>query len=317
LSKIIGPVLITGGAGFIGSSLVENLLSRNIETHVLDNLSKGSQTRVKTWQNNKNFKFFKMDLLEKDWNINLPKYQGVYHFAADPEVRTSVTDSENHFKNNVLTTLNLLEKIKNLGIEFFVFASTSTVYGEPIKFPTPETYSPLEPISPYGASKLACEALISSYSHLFKFKSYIFRLANVVGGDSNHGVIFDFIKKLKKNPLLLEILGDGTQSKSYIHISDCIEAINYSVSNADDLVNYFNIGSKDQISVKEIAKLVLDGLKLKNTKIIYTGGVEGGRGWKGDVKTMVLDTTKLKKLGWNSKYNSKKSVFITVNELLS
>jgi len=317
LREIIGPILITGGAGFIGSALVENLLSQGIEIHVLDNLSKGNQSLVKIWQKNENFKFFKIDLLEKDWNVSLPKYQGVYHFAADPEVRTSVTDSESHFKNNVLTTLNLLEKIKSLGIEFFVFASTSTVYGEPKIFPTPETYSPLEPISPYGASKLACEGLISSYSHLFKFQSYIFRLANVVGGNSNHGVIYDFIKKLEKNPLQLEILGDGTQSKSYIHVSDCIDAINFSLSNSNDLVNYFNIGSDDQISVKEIAKLVVDGLKLKNTKLFYTGGVDGGRGWKGDVKIMILDTTKIKKLGWNSKYNSKKSVIVTINEIFA
>ena len=315
LKEINGPILVTGGAGFIGISLVENFLSKGVETHVLDNMSKGNENFVKKWQDDKNFKFFKIDLLEKDWDIN-EKYKAVFHLAADPEVRKSVTNSKEHFENNVLTTLNLLEKIKNWNIDYFVFTSTSTVYGEPKKLPTPESYSPLEPISPYGASKLACEALISSYAHLNGFRSYIFRLANIIGGNNTHGVIFDFIKKLTKNPKELEVLGDGKQSKSYLHVSDCITAIENAVMNSDSIVNYFNVGSEDRIGVGEIANLVVNALNLKNTKVTYTGGVDGGRGWKGDVKTMILDSSKLRKLGWKSKYNSFDSVKQTINEML-
>jgi len=176
-----------------------------------------------------------------------------------------------------------------------VFASSSTVYGEARKIPTPEDYSPLEPISIYGASKLACEALISGYAHTFKIRGLILRLANIVGERSNHGVIYDFILKLKKNPKVLEILGDGSQRKSYLHVSDCIDAILhlYERFEGDEgLYDVYNVGSEDWVLVREIADMVVECMGLESVEYSFTGGVEGGRGWPGDVKTMLLDIGK-------------------------
>ena len=168
------------------------------------------------------------------------------------------------------------------------------------------------PISMYGASKLSCEALISAYSHTFNIKSWIFRFANVIGPDQTHGAIPDFIKKLQKNPNELEVLGNGKQEKSYVHVNDCIEALLFAVENAKEPVNIFNIGSNDTLSVSEIAKMVIHEMKL-NAKIRYTGG---SRGWKGDVPKMRLSIRKLKALGWKPKYNSRESVRLTIKSLV-
>ena len=309
------PILVTGGAGFIGSHFVSTLLKSGKTVHVVDNLSAGNIRNIKKWKDNKKFKFYKIDLTNKKLVNRLQKYKIIYHCAADPEVRTSVSNPETHFKNNVISTLNLLGKMRGT-LEKFIFLSTSTVYGDATKIPTLETYSPLVPISPYGASKLACEALICSYSYSYNFKSIVFRLANIIGEGSNHGIIFDFIKKLNKNPKKLEILGDGTQNKSYLHISDCIKAIQLASIKPKKNFDIFNVGSNDQIDVKHIAKAVTQNMKLKNVEFILTGGMDGGRGWKGDVKLMKLNISKIKKLGWKNKYNSLNSIEKSIHETL-
>jgi UDP-glucose 4-epimerase len=188
------------------------------------------------------------------------------------------------------------------------FASTSTVYGEPAKIPTPEDYSPLEPISIYGATKLASEALISAYAHTYGFKAIIYRLANTVGPRSQHGIIHDFIQKLKKNRKELGILGDGTQTKSYLYIRDCIDAMLMGLEETTNQFETYNVGSDDQINVKTIAEIVVETMKLRNVKLKLTGGVDGGRGWKGDVKNMLLDISKIKKLGWKPKHNTEQAI---------
>jgi len=308
------PILITGGAGFIGSNLVNDFLSKNYKIHVLDNLSSGNPDYITNWKKNENFKFFKLDLLDKNSLDFVKEYKTIFHLAANPDVQTSTANPQLHFEQNVIATFNLLESIKEGKIKNFIFFSTSTVYGEPEKIPTPENFSPLEPISPYGASKQACEALVSSFSHTFGFQSIILRLANIIGPSSTHGVIFDFIKKLKKDPSRLEVLGDGTQNKSYLHVSDCIEAIHTALK-TKKTVEFFNIGSEDQVDVDTIAKLVIERMGL-NPTIRLTGGVDGGRGWKGDVKIMKLDINKIKNTGWNPKYNSQKAVEVTISEIL-
>lgn len=310
-----GPILVTGGAGFIGSHLVDKLLSEGYETHVLDNLSTGNLSNIKVWEKSKKKKFFKLDLMDKNSLSSLPNYELVYHCAADPDVRTSVISPEKHFKQNVLTTLNLLDTIKEKSLKKFVFISTSTVYGDATIIPTPENYSPLEPISPYGASKLACEALIASYAHTFHFKSIIFRLANIVGLKSNHGVIYDFLKKLYQDPTKLEILGDGKQKKSYLHVSDCINAIQCGLSLSSKLVETFNVGSEDSIDVTNLAKIMIETMSLTNVTFSFTGGIDGGRGWKGDVKEMMLDISKLKNLGWSPKFSSAEVIRKTTSDM--
>jgi len=291
------------------------LLNKGFQIHVLDNLSSGNPEYITNWKKNENFKFFKLELLDKNSLDFVKEYKTIYHLAANPDVQTSTANPKLHLEQNVIATFNLLESIKEGKIKNFIFFSTSTVYGEPKQIPTPENYSPMEPISLYGASKLACEALISPYSHTFKFQSIILRLANIIGPTSTHGVIYDFINKLRKNPSKLEVLGDGTQNKSYLYISDCLDAIEFALQSKKS-VEFFNIGSEDKVDVKTIANLVIDEMKLKQTSIFYTGGVDGGRGWKGDVKIMNLNINKIKSLGWNPKFNSKKSVGLTVKQIL-
>jgi UDP-glucose 4-epimerase len=228
------------------------------------------------------------------------------------------TNPEVHFQQNIVATHSLLEHVRKTGTcPTLVFASTSTVYGEPTKVPAPEAYAPLKPISTYGATKLACEALISAYAYTYNFKAVILRLANIVGPRSQHGVIHDFTEKLNTNPNELEILGDGTQTKSYLYIADCIKAIQTVIKTARNQVEIYNVGSEDQISVTKIAEIVAEEMGLRNVRFTYTGGVDGGRGWKGDVKNMLLDASRLRAEGWKPEYSSEQAVIRTVKELIA
>lgn len=307
-------IIVTGGAGFIGSHLVDRLLSGGNEVTVIDNLSSGRMEFLEQNIANPDFKFIELDLLETG---KLKKaIQGtdfIYHLAANPDVRLGAEDTKIHLEQNVIATYNLLEAMRINKQKNIVFTSTSTVYGEATVIPTPENYGPLIPISLYGASKLACEALITSYCGSFDMNSWIFRFANIVGERGTHGIIVDFIEKLRNNPETLEILGDGQQRKSYIHVSDCIDAILYAVNNSHEFVNIFNIGSIDTINSTEIGEIVVKVMGLRNVKFSYTGGK---RGWKGDVPRMLLSIGKLRELGWKPSYNSKNSVVAAVRSAL-
>jgi UDP-glucose 4-epimerase len=311
-------VLVTGGAGFVGSHLVDVLMTREAKVNVFDNLTAGTLDNIKQWLDNPNLNFIKGDLLNPADLAKIEKtsFETVFHLAANPEVRIGLTNPDIHFQQNIVATHNLLESLrKTKNKPTIIFTSTSTVYGEPTKMPTPEDYAPLKPISTYGASKLASEALISAYAYTYGFKAIILRLANIVGPRSKHGVIYDFTQKLNKNPTQLEILGDGTQTKSYLYISDCIEAMLIGLEKSTEPVEIYNVGSEDQIDVKTIAEIVAEEMGLQNVEFKFTGGVDGGRGWKGDVKNMLLDTSKLKSLGWKPKLNSKQSIRKTVKTL--
>jgi UDP-glucose 4-epimerase len=304
-------ILVTGGVGFIGSHLIDALMTCKTSVCVFDNLSSGTLENVRRWRSNRSLTIVRGDLLN---TVDLAKLKNnhfdvVYHLAANPEVRIGSTNPNIHFQQNVVATHNLLEHLrKTNSTPSLVFTSTSTVYGEATIIPTPEDYGPQMPISTYGASKLASEALISAYAHNYDFKVLILRLANIVGPRSRHGVIYDFARKLKKNPKELEILGNGAQTKSYLHISDCIKAMRLAERKSSKQVEIFNVGSEDQINVKDIAHIVIEEMKLKNVKLTITGGIDGGRGWKGDVKNMLLDINRLRSLGWKPKRNSKQAV---------
>jgi len=315
MPKIDEPILVTGGAGFIGSHIVKKLLSNGHETHVLDNFSSGSPKLIKEFENFENFKFYKIDLLDEKSLDFLQNYKTIIHFAANPDVRSSIDDPKANFNQNICATFNLLESIKNTKLKTLIFSSSSTVYGNAKIIPTPED-SPLEPVSHYGASKAACEALICSYAHLFGFNAIIFRFANIVGTNSTHGVINDFIKKLNENPSKLEVLGDGTQCKSFFDVSDCINAFEFALMKSTSQIEFFNVGSEDVVDVHTIAKTVIDQLSLTTTEIEFTGGVDGGRGWKGDVKNMQLDITKLKSLGWRPNHNSLEAIKLATKAIL-
>ena len=308
--------LVTGGAGFIGSHLVDEIMRSGYPVKVYDNLSSGSLKNIKEWMDKDDFEFIEGDLLDlEELKEAVDHCDVVYHLAANPEVDAKKSSPEIHFNQNIKATYNLLEAIKNAGhVKRLIFTSSSTIYGDVDVFPTPENYGPLKPISLYGASKLACEALISAYTSMYGFKSEIFRLANVVGPRSDHGVIFDFLNKLKKNPKRLEILGDGSQSKSYLYVSDCVNGL-LLAKKAEEAVSIFNIGSADQINVLEIAQIIKEVTGNTEAELRLTGGVNGGRGWKGDVKFMHLDMNRLKRLGWEPRYNSAEAVQLTARAL--
>jgi len=311
-------VLVTGGAGFIGSHLSEALSRMGHDLVIIDNLSSGSKQNISHLlvSKHKEVKAFIGDCTKtNDVKNALRDVDIVFHFAANPEVRLELNDPKTCFQQNIYATYILLEEFRKSHAQTIVFASTSTVYGDAKVIPTPEDYTKLEPISIYGASKLASEALITSYAHMYKKKAVILRLANIIGPRSKHGVIVDFIDKLKKNSNELEILGDGKQKKSYLYIDDCIDAI-LKAYNAKQRVEVFNIGSEDQIEVSRIAEIVCEEMNLSNVKFKFTGGINGGRGWAGDVKNMLLDISKLKSKEWMPKYNSEEAVRLTVKSIL-
>jgi UDP-glucose 4-epimerase len=305
--------IITGGAGFIGSHLVDALVARGDEVTVIDNLVTGSLRTINTHIINGTVRFVHEDLLGDGWQDLLAGQDRVYHLAADPDVRASAGSPFSVYQENLAATACVLEAMREQGVSELVFTSTSTVYGEASVIPTPEDYSPMEPISIYGGTKLACEAMISSYAYTYGMKTWIFRFANIVGARSNHGVIWDFIHKLRDNPKELEILGDGQQTKSYFSVEACIEAFLYAIDHAHQPFNVFNIGSEDWIDVRSIAGIVVEEMGLSGIPFRYTGG---DRGWKGDVPKMLLSVEKLKGLGWRPLTNSEESVRKAVQKLL-
>ena len=314
--------LVTGGAGFIGSHLVDKLVEQGWFVRVIDNLSSGRLENLSKYidASEHNVEVIigdlknKIDCIKAIEDINI-----VFHFAANPEVRVSTISPETHFNENVLTTFNLLEAIRQKGnVQYFVFASSSSVYGEPKEIPVDEL-APLRPVSVYGASKASCESLIHAYSVLYGIRSICLRYANIVGSRLRHGVVYDFIKKLNKNPHVLEILGDGNQIRSYLFIDDAINATIESLESFSANNNFFevyNVGNDDFISVNDVARIVTTSLGLTNVKFVYKP-VAHGVGWLGDVKRIALNINKIKKLGWKPKLTSHEAIKETVLALMN
>ena len=307
-------VLITGGAGFIGSYMAE-ALSDKCDVLVVDNLSSGRREYVEALMK-RGVRFAKADLLSDSIRQFFDDTDVVVHLASNPDVRAGIKDPSLHFTANVVATNRLLEAMSSSRVKTILYSSTSTVYGEPGKVPTPEDYGPLVPISIYGATKLAAEALVSSYAMTRGWRALIFRFANVVGGRSTHGVTFDFVNKLRANPKRLEILGrpPGT-SKSYVHVNDVVAGMIAAWRAPGEQVDFYNVGSEDTLSVKEIAEMVCEGMGLEGVELAWEGGVDGGRGWAGDVKKMYLSIEKLKRTGWRPRHNSAEAIRLAVKEM--
>lgn len=307
--------VITGGAGFIGSHLVDTLVAQGNEVLVIDSLCAGRRETIAQHIDSKKVRFLHKDLLNDGWQDKIRGANRLFHLAADPDVRQSGVNPDPTMQNNIMATYRVLEAMRLFEVPELVFTSTSTVYGDAKVIPTPEEYAPLQPISVYGASKLACEALISAYCYSFGIKAWIFRFANIIGERSGHGVITDFIRKLRSNPRELEILGDGRQVKSYLEVHECIAAMLYATSKSRNTVNTFNIGSEDWIDVKTIAEIVIDEMHIPcNTTLRFTGGE---RGWVGDVPRMQLSVQRLKSLNWKPQMGSYESVRLAVRDLLA
>lgn len=283
--------LVTGGAGFIASSIVDRLINENEEVHVID---------IEKTNTNGKANYIQKNILNE---FELKNVKTIFHYAAEPDVRKGLTNPYEMYRNNVEGTFKMLEFARKNDVKNFIFASTSAVYGN-AKIPTPETET-CNPISLYGGSKLACENLINSYSNLYGIKSTILRYANIIGERSQHGVIIDFVNKLKHNPNELEILGNGQQKKSYLYIDDTIEATFIAYKKQTKNYDIFNVGSDESITVNELAEIVSNTLNLK-PKFKYTSNEV--KGWKGDVSLMLLDSSKIKKLGWKPKTNVKEAI---------
>lgn len=305
---------VTGGAGFIGSNLVDALIEKGYQVIVYDNLSSGKKEFISQHSGKREFEFIQGDLsdIEKLKNV-MRGCECIFHFASNPDIARSMVETDLDLREGTILTYNVLETMRVNNLRKILYSSGSGVYGDVGAIATPEDYGPLLPISMYGASKLACEAMISAFCHMFNMQAWIFRFANVVGGRQTHGVCLDFIRKLKKNPQQLEILGDGIQSKSYIHIKDCLEAMLFTMQEANEKVNVYNVATDDYIDVTSIANLVVEEMGLKNVQYKYTGG---DRGWKGDVPLVRFDLNKLHKLGWRAHYTSPEAVRLSVREIL-
>jgi UDP-glucose 4-epimerase len=298
---------ITGGAGFIGSCIVDRVIDKN-EITVYDNLSSGKEEHLSHHFGDKSFKFVKADLLDFDRVVREMKgHETVWHIAANPDIRKGTESSRYDLEQNTLVTYNVLEAARRNDINSVVFSSTSTIYGPAKVIPTPEDYGPCLPISLYGASKLACEGLVSAYSSLYGIRAWIFRFANIIGKRSTHGILPDLVDKLNKDRSKLEVLGDGNQRKSYLLVEDTVDGMFFGFERAKEQLNYFNLGASDQITVKRIVEILLEEANLRSTKIDYTGGE---RGWKGDVPRFLLSPEKMAKLGWRAKHSSEEAVRI-------
>jgi UDP-glucose 4-epimerase len=307
---------IIGGAGFIGSTMADRLLEEyKVRVTIFDNFSSGREEFIQHNLSNPRFKVVKGDLLDFDsLRESMSGTDFVLHFASNSDIARSVAAPDLDLKQGIIATFNVLEAMRKNQIKLIAYSSGSGVYGDVGYNETSEDFGPLMPISMYGASKLACEGMISAFCHLYDMKAWIYRFANVVGRRQTHGVGYDFIRKLRKNPKELEILGNGSQSKSYIHVSDIIDAMLFVIRNANDKVNVFNVATSDYIEVNAIAKIVIEEMDLKNVKITYTGG---DRGWKGDVPIVRFNLNKIHVLGWKAKYSSENAVRLSIREMIN
>ena len=306
-------ILVTGGAGFIGSHLCDALLEKKHQVMVVDDLSLGREENIQHLFNNPNFRYTREDInnLHAMRYIIQEGFDMVYHLAANSDIQKGGADPSVDFRKTFLTTYNILKMMEEYKIKKFFFASTSAIYGETYDVLN-EDYGPLKPVSNYGAGKLASEAFISAFSSTYGIQTWITRFPNVVGERFTHGVIYDFIKKLRNNPEELEVLGNGEQCKPYVYVKDLVEAILYVIEHANDKYNVYMIGSDSRTKVKEIASMVIEEMGV-NAKIRYTGG---DRGWVGDVPEFRYDLTKINKLGWTAPHNSNESVRLAIQKAL-
>lgn len=263
---------------------------------------------------NSRFSLVEGDILElQNLRRQISGCDVVFHLAANPDARLGINDTALDLKLETMATYNVLEAMRLEGIKHLVFASSGTIYGEtPVK-PIPECYGPVMPISLYGAGKLASEGLISAFCNIFGLKAWIFRFANIVGGRATHGVILDFINKLKNNPAELEILGDGAQRKPYLHVQDCVDGLLYGSRNSKEIINVFNLGCTSTTDVNAIARMVVKQMGLNGVRFSYTGG---DRGWPGDVPQVRFSVAKMTRLGWRASCTSDEAIRQAIKDIL-
>lgn len=305
-------VLVTGGAGFIGSNLVDRLLKEGHNVIVYDNCSTGLERFLDQARTSPNFTFIKADIL--DLPLLKSAMRGcdfVFHFAANADVRFGTTHPGKDLEQNTIATFNVLEAMRAADVRRIAFSSTGSVYGEPEIFPTPEAAPFPVQTSLYGASKLAGESLIQAYCEGFGFQGFIFRFVSILGERYTHGHVFDFYKSLRSDPSELYVLGNGRQRKSYLYVQDCIDAVLAAIEQARDKVNIFNLGAAEYCEVNDSIGWITSHLGL-NPRLTYAGGE---RGWIGDSPFIFLDCTRIRALGWRPTLSIKDGVVRTLKYL--
>ena len=319
MSGRLESVAIIGGAGFIGSHFVDRLLSIPHLKHlvVFDNFSSGKQ-----WHYEHNLGDVRLSIVTGDVR-NLPTLTSaldgvrtVVHLASNPDIAAAITRPSIDFDQGSLLTHCIAEACRAVGVEQILYASGSGVYGERSNQEVDETFGPLVPVSTYAASKLAGEALLCSYAHMFGIQVVAFRFGNVVGPRQTHGVGFDFIRKLKLDSTRLEVLGDGNQSKPYVFVTDIIDAVMLASTKVDTEFEVFNVATLDNVSVREIADAAIEvsGLSSTNVEIAFTGG---NRGWKGDVPIVKMSSRKIREIGWQQTLTSREAIYRSLRDLHS
>ena len=298
--QVVSRVCIVGGAGFIGSHFVDRLLSvtSTERVTVFDNFSSGREWHVAQHSDDHRLRVVRGDASDLDHlATTMAGSETVIHLASNPDIARAVTEPAIDFDAGTLLTHHVVEAMRKSGAHRILYASGSGVYGDVGELEADEDHGPLVPISTYGASKLAGEALISAYCSMFDLTGCVFRFGNVVGPRQTHGVGFDFIRRLLEDPDRLRILGDGRQSKSYVHVSDVVEAVLLAAEAAPRPIATYNVATGDYITVSEIAQLAVEvlGFEPDRTAFEFTGG---DRGWKGDVPVVRLNTSRIRRLGW-------------------
>lgn len=312
-------IFVTGGAGFIGGHAVDRVLAEGHQVTVYDNLSSGRREAVERHAGEPGFTFVEADLLDL---ARLRKAIGghdlVWHLAANTDIRHGVTRTDADLKNCVIATWNVLEAMRETGRRDLLFASSGVVYGDFEPGPLTETAGPLLPVSLYAAGKLSGEAFVSAYCSMFGLRAWMFRFANVIGGRTRHGVVYDFVQKLKQNPAELEVLGDGRQLKPYVLVDECVDGMLFAYRDvpltAEQPCDVFNLGTDTFISVSRIAEIVREEMGLPAARIRFTGG---RRGWPGDAPLILMGVDKLRQRGWVAKHTSEEAVRLAAREIYS
>lgn len=309
-------VFIAGGAGFIGSHITRRILKDPAcQVTIYDNFSSGKEWHLADQLANPLLKIIRADLKDLPTLTEaMAGHDRVFLFASNPDIAKAMTQPDIDFWEGTYLTQNVIEAMRVNQVKKILYASGSGIYGDTKYLEVTEDHSPLLPISTYGASKLAGEALICSYCHMFDISGRAYRFANVVGPNQTHGVAYDFIHKLRKDPHHLSILGDGSQSKSYIYVEDIIDAILLADKQSKEVFDYFNVATDDYITVKEIADIVVDEMGLSDVEYQFSGG---DRGWKGDVPIVRFNLQKIHSLGWRSKLTSQEAIRQSVRSMLT
>ena len=310
----IKHALVTGAAGFIGSNLIDRLLTDGHTVVGYDNFSTGRRAFLKNAEKHANFKLIEGDVLDADTlNESMRGTDIVFHLAANADVRFGLAHPRKDLEQNTIATFNVLEAMRANGVQTIAFSSTGSIYGEAEIIPTPEDAPFPVQTSLYGASKLAGEGLIEAYAEGYGIRGFIFRFVSILGERYTHGHVFDFVQSLLTDRMTLHILGDGQQRKSYLYVADCIDAMLMAIERAEGKVNIFNLGTDEYCQVGESAKWICERLKL-SPRFTYSGG---DRGWIGDNPFIFLDTACIRSLGWQPLLGIREAVERTVDWLMA